>query len=258
MTLLETALLGMVQGVTEFLPVSSSGHLVIFQHLLGFTEPELLLDTSLHLGTLAAVILTFRRDLKAMLAEVWPPQPKALKESLLVAVILGTIPTAIIGLLFKEPFEAMFASTRTVGVMLLVTGGVVSLSRWAPQRPALQGRISALAAFGIGAAQGLAIIPGLSRSGLTIVCALFFGLQRDLAGRFSFLLAIPAIMGALVLQLDAQAWERVGLVSLLTGFTISFLVGFLALRWLLQIIRAGYLAYFAPYCWLAGILALLL
>lgn len=258
MTLVETALLGIVQGLTEFLPVSSSGHLVVFQHLLGFKEPELLLDASLHLGTLGAVILTLRGDLKSMLSELWPPRPSALKGSLLVAVVLGSIPTAIMGLLFKEPFEAMFASTRTVGAMLLLTGGVVSLSRWAPGRLGPKTRVGALAALGIGVAQGLAIIPGLSRSGLTIVCGLLFGLQRDLAGRFSFLLAIPAITGALLLQMNPQAWARVGPAPLLTGFAVAFVVGFLALKWLLRIVRAGHLAYFAPYCWIAGILALCL
>ena len=234
MTHLETILLGVVQGLTEFLPVSSSGHLVIFENLLGFKEPEILLDASLHLGTLLAVCIYFRSDLKKMIQELWAwvapgSQNGALGPHALLAlmVVVGSIPTAFIGLIFKDPLEALFSSVTTVGVMLLVTGVIVGVTKFISRNHGKWDQVGIWMALAIGTVQGLAIIPGISRSGSTIVCALLLGLNRETAGRFSFLLSIPAIIGAVGLHLESDAIARVGIAPLTVGFASSALVGFL-------------------------------
>jgi undecaprenyl-diphosphatase len=265
MTTAETILLGIIQGLTEFLPVSSSGHLVLFQNLLGFKEPELLLDAALHAGTLLAVCLYFRSDILLMVKEVWAylmQAPKARQAAgsteprphlhLAMAVFIGSIPTAFIGLLFKVPLERLFGSVPLVGTMLIVTGLILASTRFLSPRGA-RDRVGLFVALAVGTAQGLAIIPGISRSGATIVCGLALGLQRDLAGRFSFLLSIPAIMGALWIQLNAEAFGRVGLAPLFFGFLSAALVGLLALKLLMGMVKKGHLYYFAPYCWAVGI-----
>ena len=263
---IETIFLGIIQGLTEFLPVSSSGHLVVFENLLGFKEPELLLDASLHLGTLLAVCICFRTDLKKMIGETWElartrPKKDRLRlgphASLALMVLVGSVPTALIGIIFKTPLEELFGSISKVGVMLVVTGLIVGSTRLIPKARGTVTRVGPLIALAVGIAQGLAIVPGISRSGSTIVCALLCGLDRGLAYRFSFLLSIPAIVGAVILQLDQEALERVGFVPLSLGFVASALVGFLALKLLIGMVEKGHLYYFAPYCWAVGIIIIL-
>jgi undecaprenyl-diphosphatase len=261
-TTIETIFLGIIQGLTEFLPVSSSGHLVVGKNLLGFREPELLLDTALHFGTLLAVCVYFRSDLLQMIQELLRLIPKGERgrprpgphAMLALMVVIGSIPTALIGIIFKDPLESLFGSVTTVGMMLVVTGLIVGITRFIPETYGKRGQVSVLIALAIGAAQGLAIVPGISRSGATIVCGLLLGLNRDLAGRFSFILCIPAIIGALLLQLDMAAITRVGAVPLIAGFLVSALVGFFALKLLMGMVRRGHFYYFAPYCWAIGIL----
>jgi len=264
MTMVETILLGIIQGLTEFLPVSSSGHLVVCKNLLGFQEPELLLDSSLHFGTLMAVCITFRWELRQMVQEVWrlissdkePRRRPGPHAKLALMVVIGSIPTALIGIIFKEPLERLFGSVTTVGVMLVITGLIVGITRFIPGIYGKRDQVNPMIALAIGTAQGLAIIPGISRSGTTIVCGLLLGLNRDLAGRFSFILSIPAIIGALALQLDMTAITRVGAVPLFVGFLSSAFVGFLALKILMGMIRKGHLYAFAPYCWAIGIVTI--
>ena len=258
MNSLETIFLGLIQGLTEFLPVSSSGHLVIFQNLLGFREPELLLDSALHLGTLLAVCIYFRLDLGKMATEAWRFDFKKPHGSLILWVLAGSVPTGLIGVIFRSPLESLFGSIGLTGVMLIGTGVIVAVTRLIPGSYGTRTDVGLLAALAVGTAQGLAIIPGISRSGATIVCGLLCGLDRDLAARFSFLLSLPAILGALVLQLNAGAFERVGLVPLFFGFACSTVVGLLALRVLMGVVRKGHLYYFAPYCWAVGLIVLLL
>jgi len=171
-------------------------------------------------------------------------------------VVIGTIPTALIGLTFRKHIEALFASMTAVGIMLIVTGGIISLSRLIPKSYGTQKEIGVLRAVAVGAAQGFAILPGISRAGTTITCGLLCGLDRELAGRFSFLLSIPAIMGAPVVQLSSSSLERIGLVPLLFGFVISALVGLVALKLLMHVVKNGHLYYFAPYCWAVGLAVL--
>lgn len=270
MDIISSIILGIVQGLTEFLPISSSGHLVLFQNLLGFKEPELLLDCSLHLGTLLAVCIYLRSDLKNILTETKKftlgffqtrGTKKALKENphtyLALMVLIGTLPTLLAGLLFRAAVEDLFGSLSTVGIMLVVTGLILAVSKLIPEGHDRREEVAILVAIAIGAAQGLALIPGISRSGATIVCALVCGLRRELAARFSFLLAIPAIVGATLVQLNAEAMGRVGVLSLTSGFVCAALIGLIALRILMGVVRKGKLFWFAPYCWALGLLILL-
>ncbi|MBW2082829.1 MAG: undecaprenyl-diphosphate phosphatase [Deltaproteobacteria bacterium] len=243
MNILDAAILGFIQGLTEFLPISSSGHLVIFQNLLGFAEPQLLLDVTLHVGTLLAVVVYFKEDIFKITRQV-------------LAIVI--IPTALIGFFFKGPLERLFTSVSVVGVMLLVTGIIIGITYFIPSRYTSRMNIDLITALLIGTAQGLAIIPGISRSGATIACGLLCGLDRELAGRFSFLVAIPAIIGALLLQLHQQSLTSAPLTSLTVGFMVSATVGFLCLKILMTMVKKGHLAYFAPYCFIAGAMALVL
>jgi len=270
MDTISSIILGIVQGLTEFLPISSSGHLVLFQNLLGFKEPELLLDCSLHLGTLLAVCIYLRSELKSILMETkkWVmgffqihETKKSLRENphvyLALMVLLGTLPTLLVGAFFRSAIENLFGSLSTVGVMLVFTGLILAITRLIPEEHSRSEEVAIMVALAIGAAQGLALIPGISRSGATIVCALVCGLRRELAARFSFLLAIPAIMGATVVQLNAEAVGRVGLLSLTLGFVSAALVGLIALKILMGMVRKGKLFWFAPYCWALGLFILL-
>ncbi len=274
MSVFETIFLGLIQGLTEFLPISSSGHLVVFQNLIGLKEPELLLDCSLHLGTLLAVCIYFRSDVGLMVKELWQlltQTTKKLRDSgfsdpgvglkkqydyLVWWLLVGSVPAGIIGLFFREPLENLFGSVSTVGIMLIITGIIVGLTRLMPEGYGTRTRIGLTVALAVGTAQGLAIVPGISRSGATIVCGLLFGLDRELAGRFSFLLAIPAIIAALAIQINLESLARVGFVPLLFGFIMSALVGLVALKLLMGMVKKGNLYYFAPYCWVVGLLVL--
>ena len=262
-------ILGIVQGLTEFLPVSSSGHLVLFQNLLGFKEPELLLDCSLHLGTLLAVCIYLRHDLKSILMETKRfsmgfHESRGIKRflrenphtSLAIMVLVGTLPTLLIGLLFHSAIENLFGSVNWVGMMLVFTGLILAITKLIPEDHCRREKVVILVALAVGAAQGLALIPGISRSGTTIVCGLACGLRRELAARFSFLLAIPAIIGATVVQLNAEAFVRVGLLPLVSGFVAAALVGLIALRILMGMVRKGNLFWFAPYCCALGLFIL--
>jgi undecaprenyl-diphosphatase len=269
MNFLETTVLGAVQGLTEFLPVSSSGHLVVFQNLLGFREPELLLDVFLHVGTLLAVCLYFRSDIKKMVLETvhvlyrrgQGPRPSGpggapSHAALVWWVFVGSIPTGIIGIAFKSSLERFFGSVPFVGAMLVVTGLILLATRFTPRNRITRERIGYATALAVGVAQGLAILPGISRSGATIACGILCGLDREVAGRFSFLLSIPAIVGALGLQVQTGNVGNVGLGPLFAGFLTSALVGLVALKILMEIVKKGHLFYFSPYCWALGLFIL--
>lgn len=270
MNTIEAIILGVVQGLTEFLPVSSSGHLVLFQNLFGLKEPELLFDICLHVGTLMAVLIVFYRDILEILSAL-VKIPATLKPAgglpklcqtdpnvrMALLIVIGSIPTAIIGLLFKEIIDHIFGSLAIVGCMLIVTGTLLWLTRRfkGEGRPVTE--ITLKEALIIGIVQGLAILPGISRSGSTICTALFLGVDRKVAGRYSFLLSIPAIVGALVLSLDApELATTIPLTTIIAGSVISAIVGWLALVILLRVVDRGQLHRFAPYCWLVGIVTL--
>ena len=271
MDIFSSILLGVVQGLTEFLPISSSGHLILFQNLLGFREPELLFDIGLHLGTLVAVCVFFGRDLRAMMVETvdFLASLLARKKDLgqikeypqaymLLWVLVGTIPTGCIGLWFKTPLESLFGSLRLVGFMLMCTGLILVVTWKLPENYTRRTSVGLFAALAVGIAQGIAIIPGISRSGSTIVCGMFCKLQRETAARFSFLLSIPATLGAMAIQIASEGVGQGALPALAVGFMVSAVVGLLALKILMGMVRKGRLYYFAPYCWAVGLLILFL
>jgi undecaprenyl-diphosphatase len=273
MTWWQAILLGVAQGATEFLPISSSGHLVLLQHLFGLTEPELVFDISVHLGTLMAVIAYFRSDLKALITAcadwvsntITPDQrPQAISKvntdvKLALLIIVGTIPTAIIGLGLRPIVDRIFSSILLVGVMLLITGLLLWVTRRLPSSGKGISGFSMKMALGIGLIQGMAIMPGISRSGSTISMGLLLGLDRETAARYSFLLSIPAIIGAVLLGFkDVARLDAAALWIVLLGSATAALVGYAALSLLVFIVNQGRLHLFSPYCWILGIIAITL
>lgn len=251
MHFLEAIILGIVQGLTEFLPISSSGHLVLFQKLFGLEEGNLTFDTMLHLGTLLAVFVVFRDDVVSMIKKPF--------SRLTILVVAGTIPTAIIGLTLKDLFEQLFASGRTIGVEFIITGIILW---WAESRPFGFKKIEDITlvdAGVIGVLQGAAILPAISRSGLTIAGALFRGIERDTAAKYSFLLSIPSILGAVVLQgkdILAQGVGDIQLLPMIVGTIISAFLGYIAIKWMLRLIAGGKLKFFSYYVWVLGLVIL--
>lgn len=264
----QALVLGALQGATEYLPVSSSGHLVIAEHLFGLREPTLFFNIVLHVGTLSAIFIYYRRDLAELTRETVAGLGDLLRGGSLSAVLesrpgfrlalliaVGTVPTAVIGLVFRSSFERMFGSVELTGVMLVVTGSVLFLTRFAPKEPSRGiGLVSALI---IGTVQGLAIAPGISRSGTTIAAALFRGVEREEAARFSFLLSIPSITGALLVE-SRGASDGVGVGALILGFAAAALVGYLCLALLVQLVKRNRLSIFSYYCWALGLIAIFL
>jgi undecaprenyl-diphosphatase len=258
--------LGLLQGFTEFLPISSSGHLVLAQELLpGFSQPGVLFDVTLHLGTLVAVCLYFWRDLWALLLSLLPGGARgvdtAMNRRLLWLLFLGSLPTVILGLLFRKQFEMMFNDIFGAGIWFIITGLLLFMT----DRVAMQGRqletMKVRDALIIGIAQGLSIIPALSRSGATIAAGVFLGLERAFLVRYSFLLSIPAVAGAFVLQLVAhrhEAFRQADLLAYGVGTLAALVVGYWSIAILLNMTRSRQLSVFAYYCWAIGVVALII
>ncbi len=250
MTLQNAAILGLVQGLTEFLPVSSSGHLVIGQYLLHFTQPNLAFDVVLHLGTLLAVFVYFRQDLlKILSAFSGKGDPQWRRVALLI--LLGTIPTGVIGVLFKDLFERLFSSPATVVWTLAVTGLLLFAADRVKRADRPLSGIGGMDAFLIGLVQGISIIPGISRSGSTIAVGLFRKIEARAAARFSFLLSIPAILGAVVLEgkdILGHAAGGAG-IPFFVGFITAAVSGWLAIKILMALLVRKGLTGFALYCW---------
>lgn len=255
MSVLEAIILGIVQGLTEFLPVSSSAHLVIVPDLFGWDLPSTSFDVVLHLGTMVAVIAYFWRDILEIAASFFQRDEAALAHRRLgILIIIGTIPAAVIGALFEKKFEEMFSEPAEVAFFLLITGALLVASEAAArrQRHIEDLRVSDSALIGV--AQAVAIAPGISRSGATISTGLFLGLTREAAARFSFLLSIPVIAGAALLKLrhglDGGNGETAA--TLIPGFLAAAISGFAAIRFLLGYVRRHNLRIFALYCWVVG------
>lgn len=254
MNWLEATILGIIQGLTEFLPVSSTGHLFLGRHLFGLDEAGLFLDTMLHVGTLVAVLTIYWNEILHIIRKPFG------KLSLLLVV--GTVPAVIIGLTFEDFFEEISVSGSTIGWEFLVTGLIL----WGADSMRNQGRkkiedISYTDALIIGTFQGAAILPAISRSGLTIAAALFRGIEKGTAAYFSFLLSIPAIAGAVVYQgmnLVGGEMESVPLSSLAIATVASGISGYIAVKWMISILKKGTLKGFAVYVWILGITILVL
>lgn len=276
MDIIQAIILGIVQGLTEFLPISSSAHLVLVPKLIGVTYPNpsaaVAFDTLLHLGTLVAVIGYFWKDIlsliKAFISSIMDifrgKFKQELKEDsfkkLTWLLVVGTIPAGLAGVLFEKQFDALFSSVVAVGFFLLITGILL----WAAERVKTGHKevkeFSFKNALVIGIFQALAIAPGISRSGATISAGLFSGLDRTLAARYSFLLSIPAILGAAAVQIkDIHVGFEANTAAIIAGFIAAVIFGYLAIAFLLRIIvRDKSLMIFAYYCWIVGIVTLIL
>jgi len=252
--LVKAIVLGIIQGFTEFLPISSSGHLVIGSQLLNFQEQGIVFDIFLHLGTLLAVVLVFRKELLAMtLAPVSWITGNGDDESRMyfmwdVYVVAATIPAVVVALFFKDVIEGLFTNLSLVYAMLLITAVIMVSTRYLKERAST---LNLPRSVVIGCAQACAIMPGLSRSGSTIFTGMALGINREIVARFSFIMSIPAILGAVVLQAPALIHSPPGaesIIQLAAGTVMSALSGYVAIVLLLDIVRKNRLQYFGYYC----------
>ena len=266
MTSTEAVVLGIVQGLTEPLPISSSAHLVIIPVLIpGFQQPSLFFDVVLHLGTLVAVGFFLRKDIAGIIASLLPEtwgtdlfpttkgEERIVNRRLAFLIIVATFLTGVIGVLFKDRIERLFESVETTAIMLCITGILLFLSDRVKKAERGKNAMNLMDGIVIGLVQAVALIPGISRSGSTITFGIFRGLSRETAARFSFLLSVPAIAGAVVLE--AAGMTRIppgNLIALGAGFLTAAGTGFLALKLLFAMINRTGLGIFAYYCWFAG------
>lgn len=263
----EAALLGLIQGLTEFLPVSSSGHLVIGQFLLGLEADDITFEVFVHFGTVLSIVTVYRSRILQILQHSWTgvTQPSRLvlhyrgnaDFRFAVFILITMLPTGIIYVLFNEQLESAFNNPRFTCGMLLVTGTLLLLTKIRPQP---DGELSALKSLVIGTAQGAAMIPGISRSGATICTALYQNVSPERAANFSFLMSLPVIVGAT--GIEALKLADIGLtarvIPILVGTLIAYGAGIVAIRIVIDFVRRGNLEYFAYYCYAAGTLGLLL
>ncbi len=263
MNMIDAIILGAVQGASEFLPISSSAHLVIGQALLGVNEPSIFLEVALHVGTLLAVLIYYWKDVVGLLTSFVSYAAGRDRERhrdnyrMCWYIILGSIPAAVGGLLFKDWFEAKFDSAMFSGYMLLVTAGFLTATHFV--KPSAK-PITSVRAFLIGVAQFCAILPGISRSGSTIAAGLFQGIDARAAARFSFLLSLPAVAGAVLLKavdLTKVAEPITDLPAFAVGALVSFIVGIAAIHWLLKILGGRKFYLFGFYCLLAGLFTII-
>ncbi|MDR0455223.1 MAG: undecaprenyl-diphosphate phosphatase [Treponema sp.] len=263
MNIVNAIILGIIQGLTEFLPVSSSGHLVLFQKIFGIEEPALLFDTMLHIGTLAAVFAVLWADIWAIL--------RKLNQPLTAYLIIATVPAVVFAFVLKKPIEKAFETGQFLGVCFLITAALLVMAELLSKRAGNANLKKAadmnwLDALVIGILQAIAIIPGVSRSGATLSGALSRRLDREFAARFSFLLSIPAILGAAVLQLKdlakggeavtGAAGSGIGVAAIIAGTLSATVVGFIAVRLMLKIVKEKSLWGFAIYTGTLGVLVL--
>lgn len=252
--LLNVIFLALVQGLTEFLPVSSSGHLVIAQRLLGVQEPGVRLEIWLHIGTLVSIVVFYRQPIINLIKGFFAGERESL--SRIGCIVLSTIPAGIFYFLFHERVEALFKSAKATGGCLLFTGAVLIALRWVRCR---EGAVTPKRALWTGLAQALAVLPGVSRSGMTISAARASGICPVKAAEFSFLMVIPLIAGAAILDLCRAPVEAECLACwmLAVGVLISAVVGWVALALLVRLLRDGRFWMFGLYCVAVGMLALI-
>ena len=267
MTWWEALLLGLIQGLTEFIPVSSSGHLVLGQHLLGLgaDQADVTFEVFVHFGTVLSILTVYWNDVAELLGEAWAglrapgavPTRYAENDTfrLGVFILITLVPTGVAYVLFREPLEQAFNSPQFTSAMLLVTGVLLLLTMIRPQP---EGELSVIKSFVVGVAQSFALIPGISRSGATICTALYQNVRPERAANFSFLMLLPVVVGGTVLrslELAEQGVRTAGL-SLFLGTGAAYGSGIVAIHVVLDVVRRGNLEYFAYYCFLVGGLGL--
>jgi len=258
METLKAIILGIVQGLTEFLPVSSSGHLEIGKYILGdanMGEASMIMTVTLHAATALSTIIVFRKDIAKIFAGLFEFKSN---DSFWysVKIVLSMIPAAAVGLFFEDALEALFnQQLLLVGVMLLLTGGILFL---ADRSKATDKKVGFKDAIIIGLAQAIAILPGISRSGATIGTSVMLGIDRTESARFSFLMVIPLIFGKMAKDLLSGdiSLDSANIVPLSAGFLAAFLTGLLACTWMIKLVKASKLSYFAYYCFVVGIFAI--
>jgi undecaprenyl-diphosphatase len=265
MGLLRPVILGAVQGITEFLPISSSAHLILIPWFLGWPDLGLTFDVALHLGTLLSLLLYFGRDWQDLVRAFW----LSLKERQIGGdplrrmswlLLLGSLPAVLVGLLAEEVIEGRFRNPASIAALMICLGGVLF---YADRSRGLKKGVEEIGlreALVIGLAQATALFPGVSRSGVTITAGLFLGLRREAAARFSFLLASPIVAGAALfkgLSLLKSGLSPADRIPFLLGISSAALLGFLSIRYLLRYLQRGRLAPFAFYRWVVGVAALL-
>ena len=269
--ILSAIILGAVQGISEFLPISSSGHLVLVPALLGI-ETGLAFDTILHIGTLVAIFTFFWKDIINLIkgfilsiidltegVDIFERELHRVPEKRFAwLIIVGTIPTGIMGILLKDAIETIFRGTLFVGIFLLVTAAVLYYSERHSSGQITQKDMSFKQALIVGICQGLAVFPGISRSGSTIASGLCLGLNREYAARYSFLLSIPAVIGAGLIQIKDIATLDASASVLLAGFISSVIFGYLSIKLLMKMIKGWSLDIFAYYCTIIGIITIIL
>jgi len=260
MTLLEAVILGLVQGLTEFLPVSSSGHLELGSVLLGLeSKDNLLFSIIVHAATALSTIVIFRKDIIELIFGLFKFQWNA-ETQFSTKILISIIPVGIVGVLFEDEITALFEGrVILVGMMLIITALLLTFSSRVKNQT---GQVSYLSSIAIGLAQAIAIMPGISRSGATISIALLLKVKREEAARFSFLMVLIPIIGASLLKLkdfltEPQIAESIPSLSLFGGFIAAFISGLIACRWMIKIVKEGKLIYFAIYCFLIGSLAII-
>jgi undecaprenyl-diphosphatase len=267
MSLLEAIVLGIVQGLTEFLPISSSGHLRIVPAFFGWEDPGAAFTAVVQLGTMAAVLLYFRVEL-ARIARAWLASvPDRSRRGGLDArigwyIVLGTVPIGVFGVLFKDQIETAARDLYVIGIALIVLGLVLAIADQASKRERQLEDVETKDGFWVGIAQALALIPGVSRSGATITAGLFLGLDRAAAARFSFLLSVPAVVLSGLFELasiiDGEEGEHVGAVELLTATAFAFVVGYASIAFLLRFLANHTMFVFVAYRIVLGALVLVL
>jgi len=245
----ETIILSILQGVAEFLPISSSGHLVLGRNLLGLGDVGMRLDICLHVGTLLAVFAFYFSVIRRIvLGREW---------SYLAKIVLSAIPAGLVGVLFSSRIEAAFSSPHTVGVALLFTGVILTATRFLPKR---RGEITYSRALWIGLAQAIAILPGVSRSGMTLAAARLTGVEAERSAEFSFLMSAPPIVGAAMLEIAKSCGNpsigEVPWVNCLVGALLAAVVGYFSLKLLVRSLKGRWFWLFGPYCILAGVLTI--
>lgn len=269
--LIKSIILGLIQGLTEFLPISSSGHLVICKSLLDMETQGVIWEIALHFSTLLAIIGVFYKDIFIILKSTCQSCKKFFSgESIInifhndphtrifLLIIIGTIPTVIIAFSFRNAFEYLFNKPGIVGCMLIVTGTTLWLTRYNLKTNSKKKNLGIFDALIIGSVQGLAIIPGISRSGTTISAATFRGADRETAARFSFLLVIPVILGAMAtMAKDTITLKNEEFSFLIIGSAVALITGYISLRILVKIVKNGKLHLFSYYCWPVGLFVLL-
>ncbi len=286
MNILKAILMGVVQGLTEFLPVSSSGHLGLIKGLFGMEVGEsILFDVLLHFATLVSITVVFFKDIAklvtefiGMCADIFhniaalgrslsggrdPQYVKIISSAyrkFVLLLIVSTIPTGIIGVFMKDVVEYTSANLLVTGICLICTGLILVLSDFLSDGDKKLKEINNFDAFAIGTAQGVATLPGLSRSGTTIVAGLLCGLDRTFAAKYSFIMSIPAVLGALVLELFDIGKESIAAGDIgcyIVGMLIATVIGFIALRLLMNLVVSKYFKYFGYYCGLIGLVSII-